>query len=182
MNPTSNPTEVDPQEASAALAQTAIADEFGCFSDWTERYQYLIDLGRKLPEFPKRCAVRKPRSMAVNRRFGWRHPETPHASNFAPSAIPRSFPGSLPCCCASIPGDRLRKSSKRNQLSSRPSACPNTCHPRAPMGSRPCWPPSSGMLPGLPADSRRHSPPIQALARRSPRLRTISMASSSDCS
>jgi cysteine desulfuration protein SufE len=38
-------------EASPELAQSAIADEFGFFSDWTERYQYLIDLGRKLPEF-----------------------------------------------------------------------------------------------------------------------------------
>lgn len=53
MNPSSSPTVVEPQEASAALAQAAIADEFGCFSDWTERYQYLIDLGRKLPEFPE---------------------------------------------------------------------------------------------------------------------------------
>lgn len=39
-------------EPSAAEAQAAIAEEFGYFSDWTERYQYLIDLGRKLPEFP----------------------------------------------------------------------------------------------------------------------------------
>ena len=30
-------------------AQSAIADEFALFGDWTERYQYLIDLGRKLP-------------------------------------------------------------------------------------------------------------------------------------
>ena len=30
-------------------AQSAIADEFSLFGDWTERYQYLIDLGRKLP-------------------------------------------------------------------------------------------------------------------------------------
>lgn len=40
-------------EISAALAQKAIAEEFGYFSDWTERYQYLIDLGRKLPTFPE---------------------------------------------------------------------------------------------------------------------------------
>lgn len=32
-------------------AQAAIVDEFGFFSDWTERYQYLIDLGRMLPPF-----------------------------------------------------------------------------------------------------------------------------------
>ena len=36
----------------AAAAQRAIAEEFVYFSDWTERYQYLIDLGRKLADFP----------------------------------------------------------------------------------------------------------------------------------
>jgi cysteine desulfuration protein SufE len=40
-----------PLEPTAAAAQAAIADEFGFFGDWSERYQYLIDLGRKLPEF-----------------------------------------------------------------------------------------------------------------------------------
>src|SRR5262245_13217152 len=38
---------------SAQAAQDAIAEEFSFFGDWTERYQYLIDLGRKLPEFPE---------------------------------------------------------------------------------------------------------------------------------
>ena len=42
-----------PLEPSAADAQTAIAEEFSFFDDWSERYQYLIDLGRKLPEFPE---------------------------------------------------------------------------------------------------------------------------------
>ena len=37
---------------SADAAQAGIADEFAFFGDWTERYQYLIDLGRKLPPFP----------------------------------------------------------------------------------------------------------------------------------
>ena len=36
---------------SAQAAQDAIAEEFSFFGDWTERYQYLIDLGRKLPPF-----------------------------------------------------------------------------------------------------------------------------------
>jgi len=38
---------------SAEAAQNAIIDEFAFFGDWTERYQYLIDLGRKLPPFPE---------------------------------------------------------------------------------------------------------------------------------
>lgn len=42
-----------PLEPTAADAQAAIREEFAFFSDWAERYQYLIDLGRKLPEFPE---------------------------------------------------------------------------------------------------------------------------------
>ena len=41
-----------PLEPTPAEAQQAIKDEFAFFSDWSERYQYLIDLGRKLPPFP----------------------------------------------------------------------------------------------------------------------------------
>ncbi|HEY4555353.1 MAG TPA: SufE family protein [Lysobacter sp.] len=41
-----------PLEPTAEAAQDAIRDEFAFFSDWSERYQYLIDLGRKLPAFP----------------------------------------------------------------------------------------------------------------------------------
>lgn len=33
----------------ADARQQEIVDEFGYFSDWSERYQYLIDLGRQLP-------------------------------------------------------------------------------------------------------------------------------------
>ena len=44
---------MQPIEASAALAQQAIAEEFRFFGDWSERYQYLIDLGRKLPALPE---------------------------------------------------------------------------------------------------------------------------------
>ena len=40
------------QTVSPDAAQAEIADEFAFFGDWTERYQYLIDLGRKLPPFP----------------------------------------------------------------------------------------------------------------------------------
>jgi cysteine desulfuration protein SufE len=42
-----------PLETSATEAQGAIRDEFAFFGDWSERYQYLIDLGRKLPVFPE---------------------------------------------------------------------------------------------------------------------------------
>jgi cysteine desulfuration protein SufE len=50
----------DPQrEESADAAQSAIVDEFSFFDDWTERYQYLIDLGRKLPPFPDSLRTEK---------------------------------------------------------------------------------------------------------------------------
>ena len=38
-----------------AEAQQSIADEFALFSDWSERYQYLIDLGKQLTSLPKEC-------------------------------------------------------------------------------------------------------------------------------
>ena len=33
-------------------AQREIVEEFSIFDDWMDRYQYLIDMGRRLPEFP----------------------------------------------------------------------------------------------------------------------------------
>ncbi len=33
--------------------QREIVEEFSLFDDWMDRYQYLIDLGRKLPELPE---------------------------------------------------------------------------------------------------------------------------------
>jgi cysteine desulfuration protein SufE len=48
---------VQPIEASAAEAQQAIADEFAFFGDWSERYQYLIDLGRRLPALPEALRI-----------------------------------------------------------------------------------------------------------------------------
>ena len=34
-------------------AQAEVVEEFAFFDDWMDRYQYLIDMGRKLPEFPE---------------------------------------------------------------------------------------------------------------------------------
>ncbi|HQW59554.1 MAG TPA: SufE family protein [Thermomonas sp.] len=52
---------VFPLEPTAADAQAAIAEEFAFFGDWSERYQYLIDLGRKLPHLPDDCKVEQHR-------------------------------------------------------------------------------------------------------------------------
>lgn len=53
MNAAALPASPFPLEPSAAQAQAAIRDEFAFFGDWSERYQYLIDLGRKLPDLPQ---------------------------------------------------------------------------------------------------------------------------------
>jgi len=55
MNAPALPVSPFPLEPSAADAQAAIRDEFAFFGDWSERYQYLIDLGRKLPDLPPAC-------------------------------------------------------------------------------------------------------------------------------
>jgi len=34
-------------------AQKELIDDFALFDDWMDRYQYIIDLGRRLPEFPE---------------------------------------------------------------------------------------------------------------------------------
>lgn len=38
-------------------AQRELIEEFQFFDDWMDRYQYLIDLGRRLPEFPEEQRV-----------------------------------------------------------------------------------------------------------------------------
>ena len=44
-----------------AAAQQEIIEEFGLFEDWMDRYQYLIDLGRRLPPFPDGLRTEKHR-------------------------------------------------------------------------------------------------------------------------
>ena len=34
-------------------AQAELIEEFAFFDDWMDRYQYIIDLGRRLPAFPQ---------------------------------------------------------------------------------------------------------------------------------
>ncbi len=41
-----------PEDASAADAIAAIGEDLALFDDWMDRYQFIIELGRKLPAFP----------------------------------------------------------------------------------------------------------------------------------
>ncbi|MBF0891591.1 SufE family protein [Gluconobacter sp. LMG 1744] len=42
-----------PPEDTAAAAIEEIEAELSLFDDWMERYQYIIEMGRKLPPFPE---------------------------------------------------------------------------------------------------------------------------------
>ena len=52
MSTTTTDPFVLPEEPTAAEAVAAIGDELGVFDDWMDRYQFIIELGRKLPPFP----------------------------------------------------------------------------------------------------------------------------------
>ena len=41
-----------PEEPTAIAAIAAIGEELEVFDDWMDRYQFIIELGRKLPPFP----------------------------------------------------------------------------------------------------------------------------------
>jgi cysteine desulfuration protein SufE len=41
-----------PEDPSAAEAIKAIAEDLALFDDWMDRYQFIIELGRKLPPYP----------------------------------------------------------------------------------------------------------------------------------
>ena len=44
---------MSPEDPTAAAAIAEIGEELAVFDDWMERYQYIIELGRKLPPFPE---------------------------------------------------------------------------------------------------------------------------------
>ena len=37
----------------AELAQQELVEEFEMFDNWMDRYQYIIDMGKQLPDFPE---------------------------------------------------------------------------------------------------------------------------------
>lgn len=42
-------------------AQQQVIEEFSLLDDWMDRYQYLIDMGRRLPEFPQQLRTEENR-------------------------------------------------------------------------------------------------------------------------
>lgn len=44
-----------------AMAQESLIADFELFEDWMDRYQYIIDMGRRLPDFPESLRVEENR-------------------------------------------------------------------------------------------------------------------------
>ncbi len=44
---------VAPEDETAQAAIAAIGEELAFFDDWMDRYQFIIELGRKLPDYPQ---------------------------------------------------------------------------------------------------------------------------------
>jgi len=42
----------EPEDATAADAIAAIGEDLALFDDWMDRYEFIIELGRKLPPYP----------------------------------------------------------------------------------------------------------------------------------
>ena len=62
------------EERDIGLAQREIIEEFGMFDDWMGRYEYLIELGRGLPEFPAEWQTEANRVQGCQSQV-WLHPQ-----------------------------------------------------------------------------------------------------------
>jgi cysteine desulfuration protein SufE len=73
-----------------AAAQQELIDEFALLDNWMDRYQYIIDLGRRLPEFPDAWRTEERRLHGCQSQV-WLHSENRqgrlHFSAISDSAI-----------------------------------------------------------------------------------------------
>ena len=69
--------------ASIDDAQADLIAEFELFDNWLDRYQYLIDLGRKLPAFPEEWKTEEFRLHGCQSQVWLRANETPQGLEFA---------------------------------------------------------------------------------------------------
>ena len=77
-------------EESIDAAQRELIEEFGFFDDWMQRYEYLIDLGRKLPPLDPDF-MKDDFKLAVAARFGWSASRKPTAWCSRRPPTPPSF-------------------------------------------------------------------------------------------
>ena len=85
---------LEPTEATANAAQDAIVEEFAFFSDWSERYQYLIDLGKRLPAFPEEWKTEQHRLQGCQSKV-WIVPEFRNGKLFFAAASDSSIVSGL---------------------------------------------------------------------------------------
>ena len=58
----------------AQQAQAELVEEFSFFDNWMDRYQYIIDMGKALPEYPE--ALKGPETKIDGCQSNvWIHPE-----------------------------------------------------------------------------------------------------------
>lgn len=65
---------VTPAEPAAAAAIATIGEELALFDDWMDRYQFIIELGQRLPPFPAAWADEAHRVQGCQSRV-WLHAE-----------------------------------------------------------------------------------------------------------
>ena len=87
---------------------TAITDELELFDDWMDRYQFIIDMGRKLPPFPDDWANDAHRVPGCQSRV-WMEAAPRDGKLFAGLSDAAIVSASLPFCCGSIPAARPRR-------------------------------------------------------------------------
>lgn len=76
--------------ASIDETQREVVEEFEFFDDWMDRYQYIVDLGRQLPEFPEDWKTDENRLHGCQSQvwFHWRHDDgSLHFDAISDSAI-----------------------------------------------------------------------------------------------
>lgn len=59
---------------SAQEAQAELVEEFSIFDNWMDRYQYIIDMGKQLPEFPEELKTPETKISGCQSNV-WIHPQ-----------------------------------------------------------------------------------------------------------
>ena len=80
-----------------ADAERELVEEFALFDNWLDRYQYIIDLGRKLPPFPEAGKTDEHKVRGCQSQVWLVTSARGDRLDFRRSAIQPSSPDSSPC-------------------------------------------------------------------------------------
>lgn len=119
---------VVPPEESAAEAIEAIRDELELFDDWMERYQYIIEMGRKLPPFPSVWQDDAHRVPGCQSQVWLEEKAEGDRLYFAGQSDAAIVSGWWPCCCVSIRGAHGQRLQRLTLPSCATSAGAGTLH------------------------------------------------------